>query len=193
LEVQALGNREQLLKTALELFAARGFDAVGVQEIVQRAGVTKPTLYHYFGSKLGLLEHLLQEHHAPLLAELTAATAYQGDLPQTLTRVVSTFLAFTQGYPDLIRFQSALVYLPAEHEAYPIASHFVHKYRTLLEELFLQASQDHGNMRGRHQRYALTFLGMINGYASLVLNDDLQVTDRLVYEIVHQFSHGIYS
>ena len=33
-------------------FMPRGYDAVGVQEIAQKAGITKPTLYYYFGSKL---------------------------------------------------------------------------------------------------------------------------------------------
>ena len=53
--VTELDNRELILNAALDLFYARGYDAVGVQEIVDRAGVTKPTLYYYFGSKLGLL------------------------------------------------------------------------------------------------------------------------------------------
>ena len=52
-----MDNRELLLNTALELFHAKGYDAVGVQEIVEKAGVTKPTLYYYFGSKLGLLKN----------------------------------------------------------------------------------------------------------------------------------------
>ena len=37
-------NRERILETALELFYARGYDAVGVQEIAEKSGVTKPTL-----------------------------------------------------------------------------------------------------------------------------------------------------
>ena len=48
-----------LIERALELFAARGYDAVGVQEIVEAAGMTKPTLYHWFGSKQGLLRAAL--------------------------------------------------------------------------------------------------------------------------------------
>ena len=43
-----MDNRARLLDCAQDLFAARGYDAVGVQEIVEAAGVTKPTLYHYF-------------------------------------------------------------------------------------------------------------------------------------------------
>ena len=53
-----MDNREAILSEALHLFYVRGYDAVGVQEIVDAAGVTKPTLYYYFGSKKGLLETL---------------------------------------------------------------------------------------------------------------------------------------
>ncbi len=53
-----MDNRERLLQCALDLFADRGYDAVGVQEIVDTAGVTKPTMYHYFGSKHQLLQEL---------------------------------------------------------------------------------------------------------------------------------------
>ena len=44
------------MQKALQLFYEKGYDAIGVQEIADAAGVTKPTLYHYFGSKYGLLE-----------------------------------------------------------------------------------------------------------------------------------------
>ncbi len=40
-------TRARILCHALQLFASRGYDATGVQEIVEAAGVTKPTLYHY--------------------------------------------------------------------------------------------------------------------------------------------------
>ena len=53
-------NKENLLTCARDLFYARGYDAVGIQEIVDAAGVTKPTMYYYFGSKQGLLEELMR-------------------------------------------------------------------------------------------------------------------------------------
>ena len=51
-----MDNRETILQCALELFYKRGYDAAGVKEIVEMAGITKPTMYYYFKSKLGLLE-----------------------------------------------------------------------------------------------------------------------------------------
>ncbi len=49
---------ERLISAATELFAAKGFDRVAVQEIVDRAGVTKGAMYHYFDSKDDLLHEI---------------------------------------------------------------------------------------------------------------------------------------
>ena len=46
--------RDRVLAEALRLFTARGYAATTVREIVAAAGVTKPVLYYYFGSKEGL-------------------------------------------------------------------------------------------------------------------------------------------
>ena len=68
-----MDNRSNILLCALRLFATRGYDAVGVQEIVVAAGITKPTLYHYFGSKQGLLDALLKEYFDQLYREVKSA------------------------------------------------------------------------------------------------------------------------
>ena len=60
-QLQELDNKEKILECALNLFYQKGYDAVGVQEIVTAVGITKPTLYYYYKSKYGLLESLLSE------------------------------------------------------------------------------------------------------------------------------------
>ena len=47
----ATGARDRILSTAYELFSRRGIHNVGVDELVERAGVAKATLYRYFPSK----------------------------------------------------------------------------------------------------------------------------------------------
>ena len=73
-----MDTRANLLTCALKLFADRGCDAVGVQEIVDAAGITKPTLYHYFGSNRGLLDALLAERFRPLHRAVAQAAMYYG-------------------------------------------------------------------------------------------------------------------
>ena len=53
-------SAERILSTALDLFAIKGYDATSVREICEAAGITKPTLYHFFGSKDGVLQALVQ-------------------------------------------------------------------------------------------------------------------------------------
>jgi AcrR family transcriptional regulator len=53
---------ERLLETAYELFSARGVRDVGVDELVERAGVAKATLYRHFASKDELILAFLQLH-----------------------------------------------------------------------------------------------------------------------------------
>ena len=60
--MKQMDNRQLIIEKALELFCARGYDAVGVQEIAEQSGITKPTLYYYFGSKQGLMETNLEEN-----------------------------------------------------------------------------------------------------------------------------------
>ncbi len=73
-----MDNRTNILSQALSLFAARGYEGVGVQEIVDAANITKPTLYHYFGSKEGLLTELLGSHFTPFLKDLQEADPISG-------------------------------------------------------------------------------------------------------------------
>src|SRR6478735_6134511 len=47
-------RREQLIDVGRKLFAAKGFEAVTIEEIASRAGVSKPVVYEHFGSKDGL-------------------------------------------------------------------------------------------------------------------------------------------
>ena len=59
-----------IARSAARLFAERGYDATSVREIVEAAGVAKPTLYYYFRSKEGLAQALLTVPLTNLVAEL---------------------------------------------------------------------------------------------------------------------------
>lgn len=186
-------NRSAILAQALQLFAARGYDAVGVQEIALAAGVTKPTLYHYFGSKQGLLETLLSEHFARLMELVQPAAAYNRDLPLTLTRLVAAYFEFARQHATFYRLQMALMFAPPDSDPAQAVRRYNEEQHHLMESLFLQAANDHGNMRGRHQRYAVTLRGMIDTYIGLYLNGYTRLDDALLHQAVHQFMHGIYS
>ena len=115
-------NRSAILARALDLFASRGYDAVGVQEIADAAGITKPTLYHYFGSKHGLLEALLDEQLAPLLTSVEQAADYRHDVRGTIERIVRTYFDYASSHRALYRMQLGLWFAPPESEAFRAVS-----------------------------------------------------------------------
>jgi AcrR family transcriptional regulator len=65
--------RERLLAAAGELFYAEGVQSVGIDRVIERAGVAKASLYSTFGSKEGLVRAYLDERHARILGRLRGA------------------------------------------------------------------------------------------------------------------------
>src|ERR687897_827112 len=57
----AAARREQILGTALRLFAERGFDATSTRQIAKEAGIAEGLIFHYFSTKASLLTAILQD------------------------------------------------------------------------------------------------------------------------------------
>ena len=61
-------NKQRILKAAERLFAEKGFRATTVRDVALAARVTHPLIYHYFGSKRGLLAAALDKTHSRMRA-----------------------------------------------------------------------------------------------------------------------------
>lgn len=182
--------RNKLIDRALALFGARGYDAVSVQEVVEAAGVTKPTLYHYFGSKRGLLDALLRERLSGLQQAVSSAAQYHGDLTLNLRRLAEAYFDFARRQPALYQFLLSTQYAPQRSEAYQAASE---RHEQLLETVMRLFEEALPHMQGRQRGYALSFIGTLNTYITLALNGHVALDDALLYSVVHQFMHGIFS
>jgi AcrR family transcriptional regulator len=63
--------RERLLEAANELFYAEGVHTVGIDRVIERAGVAKASLYNTFGSKDELVKAYLEGRHAKTAGRIT--------------------------------------------------------------------------------------------------------------------------
>ncbi len=95
-------RRGQLLTVASDVFVDRGFHAAGMDEIAERAGVSKPVLYQHFSSKLELYLAVLNRHVDNLISGVQQALRATTDNRERLHAAVQAFFDFiehdSQGY-----------------------------------------------------------------------------------------------
>lgn len=109
--------REDILKAAGTLLEQHGLEATSTRAICEAAGVTAPTLYHYFGDKEGVLAAVVAQGFEQFLAE-KRATLYSHDPVENLRRGWDTYVAFGVEHPALY----ALIFSQAERLEWPEAS-----------------------------------------------------------------------
>ncbi len=90
-------RRAQLLAAAQEVFVAEGYHAAGMDEIADRAGVSKPVLYQHFPGKLELYLALLDQHADDLVAKVRGALASTTDNRQRVVASVTAYFDFLDG------------------------------------------------------------------------------------------------
>ncbi|MCF6228265.1 MAG: TetR/AcrR family transcriptional regulator [Planctomycetes bacterium] len=101
---QELDTRHRILQEGSRLFAERGYDAVSVREIVEAAGVKKPTLYYYFENKEGLAIEILKAFFEALVRTREEALSQNLDIYQTLTAHADLTIRWTRDNTAIMLF-----------------------------------------------------------------------------------------
>jgi TetR/AcrR family transcriptional regulator len=188
-----MNTKDQMIAAATELFSSEGYEGVGVQRIVDACGVQKPTLYHYFGSKEGLLREILHRDFHPFLDRLETSCIFRGDLTATLERCVKTHFSFASEKKMLYGFYLAQMFAPRESGGSKIFMPSIERHYAIIEEMFRSAENSHGNMRGRSKRYAITFAGHINACITAWHYDQIALSGESASLACKHFMHGILS
>lgn len=189
-------KRAELLRIATELFLAKGYEAVSVDQIVARAGGTKSNVYKHFGDKAGLFTAVVEElsrRTAPAFAGLPADAKPEEALRQAGRRFLAELLT-----PRSIRQHRLVI---AESARFPAIGKRWFKAgpeqaRAALAAWF-QGQQKAGRLRGpAPQRQAALFLDMLGGdqlLRQLITGATPPATreiNKLVDEAVGVFLHG---
>jgi AcrR family transcriptional regulator len=103
-------RRAQLLAAAQDVFAANGYHAAAMDEIAERAGVSKPVLYQHFPGKLELYMALLDTHVDELISRVADAMESTTDNKQRVRAAVGAYFDFVDGDSQAYRlvFESDL-------------------------------------------------------------------------------------
>ncbi|GAB2487843.1 TetR/AcrR family transcriptional regulator [Jatrophihabitans fulvus] len=87
-------RRRQLLDAAQKVFVANGYHAAGMDDIAERAGVSKPVLYQHFPGKLELYLALLDEQATALADAVVGALATTTDNQKRIHAVLTAYFDF---------------------------------------------------------------------------------------------------
>jgi len=112
-------RRLQLLESALEVFVAQGYHAAAMDDIADRAGVSKPVLYQHFPGKLDLYLALLDQSCDTIIDAcrlVLVATEDNKQRVEAMMQVFYDYVANAQGAFRLV-FESDLTNEPAVREA----------------------------------------------------------------------------
>lgn len=121
---------QELLEAALALFVEKGFAATRSEEVAQRAGVSKGTLYLYYPSKEELFKAVVRQKLSNLIAEgMEVARAFEGPSAELIGALMNEWwtqvgdtpaagihkvvIAEVRNFPDLAAFYTDEVILPA--------------------------------------------------------------------------------
>jgi AcrR family transcriptional regulator len=111
-------RRAQLLGAALEVFVAQGYHAAAMDDIADRAGVSKPVLYQHFPGKLELYLALLELACDQIIANVREALGSTQDNKERVARTVHAFYDYVVSESGAFRlvFESDLTNEPAVRE-----------------------------------------------------------------------------
>lgn len=96
-------RREQLIGIGRQVFAERGFEAASVEEIAERAGISKPVVYEHFGGKQGLYAVVVDREVESLLAMIVTALEVADGARAALESSAEAFLTYIEQHRDGFR------------------------------------------------------------------------------------------
>jgi len=103
MRMPAAERREQLLRTAVGVFAEHGYHATSMNDVAEAAGVTKPVLYQHFSSKRELFIELLDDIGAELRETIAKATADAAGPRQQIEQGFRAYFSFVEESTDAFR------------------------------------------------------------------------------------------
>lgn len=96
-------RRYQLIDVARQLFATQGYDAVSIEEIAARAGVSKPVVYEHFGSKEGIYSVVVDRELTTLTDILNDRMNVGAPEREVLESIVMAVFDYIESNPDGFR------------------------------------------------------------------------------------------
>ncbi|MCU1490600.1 MAG: TetR/AcrR family transcriptional regulator [Acidimicrobiaceae bacterium] len=140
--VERVSARERLLEAASELFYAEGVHTVGIDRIIERAGVAKASLYAIFGSKEGLVRAYLLARHDRTRERMERELAVRFTTPRE--RLIGVFEVQGLSFAEPGFRGCAFIGASTESSSGASIAVVTEDYRSWVRALFLDLAEEAG-------------------------------------------------
>ncbi len=169
-------KRSEIRDAALEIFARKGFENTTVQEIADKANISKGTVYLYFKTKEDILDTASKEILQQLEGEILGASEGLSDPVDKLSALISEALNITPEFEQIFAVHMEIRLFHLRNKAYEkVIRHLkatLAKFRGVVSEIIGQG-KDQGAFRHDvdAEALAICLLGIVDGIVMQYLHD----------------------
>jgi TetR/AcrR family transcriptional regulator len=166
-------TRNRLLCCAVQIFDRKGYASASVREIAELAGVAKPALYYYFGSKEGVLVAILEEAAREFAETVADAAARTGSALERVQALCRDMLGLFERNVPVVRVAHTMFYGPRDEVPAYDVTRFEQDLRQAIQRI-VEDGQQRGEIR-RGNPLDLTFIimGILEACTARQIHPDL--------------------
>ena len=184
----ATAKRNQVVRQAAALFDDAGYHNTGVADIAAAAGISKPTLYHYFASKDEILFWIHEEYMDELIARQERRSQISISPTTCLLELMSDMLQMTETRPGVRVFHEHLRELRPDQQQ--LVREKRERYQSMVEDV-IRDGVAAGDLRSLDPRLtALAVFGMVNWAYQWFRPDGPLGSREIAYFFWDVFLHG---
>jgi TetR/AcrR family transcriptional regulator len=183
-------NAEKILQVGIHLMAKKGYQATSTREIVAAAGVTKPMLYYYFGSKEGLCKAGIRRFSEQIFLKLRETINAPYEPRELLVEYIWTIFSYMQEHHDEGLFYMSLFFGP-ERQWFLEDIKNVLADGDVLSAFFIKKLIDAGILRtGCEEEFGRTFRGIIDVWRWASVTEGIVLSRDIAKRIVDNLLNG---
>ena len=188
----SLDVRARIVRESTRLFAAQGYAKTSVREIVEAAGVTKPTLYYYFGNKEGLFATLVDEYFEAWLQAAKALIEADGSPLDRMGAYVRMTIQGAREQPDVLRFVAMAFHQVGQGAPGVDCNRFIAEEARLLAALAeeaLEAGELQPDLKAGD--VAMSLMSMVHFRIGANIHASVPLTDEAAEAVIQIFRKGV--
>ncbi len=183
-------GKEKLLMTAIDLFAAKGFRGTSIRDIAQAMGMSISNIYHYFGSKEGLLLAILEESSQRLVDRLKQITRMDMEPLERFKLLLETHIRISEA-----RMNEAKIFSLDEEHLSPEGNKINRQIQREILNIYLGELKTLERLGYIHSRnltvVAFNIFGTINWLLRWYRTDGALTLEQMCGEIVSFILYGV--